>query len=134
MPTPLEQWVEETAAHTKPKRIHWCDGSEQENQRLIEEMIESGTLLELNRKRYPDCYLHRSDPNDVARTEHLTFVNTAKQEDAGPNNNWMPPGPGQRNRRRPVCRLNERPHNVCGALHHGPASLALQPAGGGNHR
>ena len=91
MPTPLEQWVEETAAHTKPNRIHWCDGSEQENQRLIEQMIESGTLLELNRKRYPDCYLHRSDPNDVARTEHLTFVNTAQQEDAGPNNNWMPP-------------------------------------------
>ncbi len=91
MPTPLEQWVEETAAQTKPKRIHWCDGSEQENQGLIEEMLNSGLLIELNRKKYPDCYLHRSDPNDVARTEHLTFVNTAEQKDAGPNNNWMPP-------------------------------------------
>lgn len=91
MPTPLEQWVEETAAHTKPKNIHWCDGSEGENQRLIEGMLDTGTLISLNQKKYPNCYLHRSDPNDVARTEHLTFVNTIQQEDAGPNNNWMSP-------------------------------------------
>jgi phosphoenolpyruvate carboxykinase (GTP) len=91
MPTPLEQWVEETAQLTKPKNIHWCDGSESENQGLIEGMLDDGTLLALNQEKYPNCYLHRSDPKDVARTEHLTFVCTKEKEDAGPNNNWMVP-------------------------------------------
>jgi phosphoenolpyruvate carboxykinase (GTP) len=91
MPTPLEQWVEETAQWTKPKKVHWCDGSEAENQQLIDAMLGNGTLLELNQKAYPGCYLHRSDPSDVARTEHLTYVCTPEQIDAGPNNNWMAP-------------------------------------------
>ena len=91
MPTPLEQWVDQSAKLTQPQKIVWCDGSETEYQRLIQEMLASGTLMELNQKEYPGCYLHRSDPSDVARTEHLTFVCTSKQEDAGPNNNWMPP-------------------------------------------
>ena len=91
MPTPLEQWVEETAQLTRPKNIHWCDGSEEENQRLIEGMLDDGTLTALNQEKYPNCYLHRSDPKDVARTEHLTFVCTREKEDAGPNNNWMVP-------------------------------------------
>ncbi|MGE0682621.1 MAG: phosphoenolpyruvate carboxykinase (GTP) [Candidatus Binatia bacterium] len=91
MPTPLEQWVDQSAKLTQPQNIVWCDGSEAEYQRLIQEMLASGTLMELNQKEYPGCYLHRSDPSDVARTEHLTFVCTSKQEDAGPNNNWMPP-------------------------------------------
>lgn len=91
MPTPLEQWVEDAARLTRPKDIYWCDGSEAEYQRLIQEMLDAGTLIELNQKEYPGCYLHRSDPTDVARTEHLTFVCTSKKEDAGPNNNWMPP-------------------------------------------
>ena len=91
MPTPLEQWVEETAQLTRPKNIHWCDGSEEENQGLIEGMLDDGTLTALNREKYPNCYLHRSDPKDVARTEHLTFVCTREKEDAGPNNNWMAP-------------------------------------------
>jgi phosphoenolpyruvate carboxykinase (GTP) len=91
MPTPLENWVDQVAAHTRPKDIHWCDGSDAEYQRLIRQMLETGTLIELNQKEYPGSYLHRSDPTDVARTEHLTFVCTAKKEDAGPNNNWMAP-------------------------------------------
>ena len=91
MATPVEQWVEQVAAHTKPDRIVWCDGSAAENQRLIEEMLASGTLEGLNEDKYPNSYLHRSDPSDVARTEHLTFVCTEKQEQAGPNNNWMAP-------------------------------------------
>jgi phosphoenolpyruvate carboxykinase (GTP) len=91
MPTPLEQWVDQSAKLTQPQNIVWCDGSEAEYQRLIQEMLALGTLTELNQKEYPGCYLHRSDPSDVARTEHLTFVCTSKQEDAGPNNNWMPP-------------------------------------------
>jgi len=91
MATPVEKWVEEVAAQTKPERIMWCDGSEGENQRLLEEMLASGTMHRLNHERYPNSYLHRSDPSDVARTEHLTFVSTEKQDDAGPNNNWMSP-------------------------------------------
>ena len=91
MTKPVEKWVEEVAAHTTPDRIEWCDGSAAENQRLIEEMLAAGTLQALNQDKYPNSYLHRSDPNDVARTEHLTFVSTSRQEDAGPNNNWMAP-------------------------------------------
>src|SRR5713101_8398238 len=72
MPTPVEQWVEECAQLTHPKNIHWCDGSEAEYQQMIHDMLETGTLIELNQKEYPGCYLHRRDPTDVARTEHLT--------------------------------------------------------------
>ncbi len=91
MPTPLEQWVDQVAGITRPKNVQWCDGSEAENQRLIRGMLETGTLIELNQKEYPGGYLHRSDPSDVARTEHLTFVCTPEKVDAGPNNNWMAP-------------------------------------------
>src|SRR5437899_10872905 len=91
MATPLEQWVDEVARHTHPKDVYWCDGSEAENQRLIREMLAARTLFELNQTTYPNCYLHRSDPSDVARTEHLTFVCSRTKEDAGPNNNWMSP-------------------------------------------
>src|SRR5919198_383080 len=91
MPTPVEQWVEECAQLTHPKNIHWCDGSEAEYQHMIHDMLETGTLIELNQKEYPGCYLHRSDPTDVARTEPLTYVCTGEREDAGPNNNWMAP-------------------------------------------
>ncbi|HVY64792.1 MAG TPA: phosphoenolpyruvate carboxykinase (GTP) [Gammaproteobacteria bacterium] len=87
----LRDWVAEVAELTSPDRIHWCDGSEQEYRKLIDEMLDSGTLLELNQQTYPGCYLHRSDPDDVARVEHLTFVCTHAQEDAGPNNNWKAP-------------------------------------------
>ena len=91
MAKPVEQWVEEVAAVTRPDRVQWCDGSAAENERLIAEMLESGTLHRLNEQKHPSSYLHRSDPTDVARTEHLTFVSTDRKEDAGPNNNWMPP-------------------------------------------
>src|SRR6184192_4044686 len=91
MGTPLEQWVDEVARHTHPKDVYWCDGSEAENQRLIREMLAAGTLFELNQTRYPNCYLHRSDPSDVARTEQVTFICSASRDDAGPTNNWMAP-------------------------------------------
>jgi len=89
--TPLEAWVEESAQLTKPSKIVWCDGSEAENKRLTELMLDDGTYIELNQKTYPRCYLHRSNPNDVARTEGLTFICTQKKIDAGPTNNWMAP-------------------------------------------
>ena len=91
MSTPLEQWVEEVARTTTPKRIVWCDGSEQEYEQLIALMLRKHTLLRLNPETYPNCYLHRSDPSDVARTEHVTFICTREKSDAGPTNNWMAP-------------------------------------------
>ena len=88
----LQKWVEEVSQLTKPDQIHWCDGSEEEYQQLIQEMNATGDLLELNQESYPNCYLHRSDPSDVARVEHLTFICTEVKEDVGPNNHWMEPG------------------------------------------
>lgn len=90
----LENWVYETARLTTPKNIHWCTGSDEEYNSLVQEMLASKQLLELNKETFPRCYLHRSDPSDVARTEHLTFVCTKEKEDAGPNNNWLPPEQG----------------------------------------
>ncbi len=87
----LTQWVDQIAEHTQADRVVWCDGSEAEYQSLIETMLTSDELVALNQDTHPGCYLHRSDPNDVARVEHLTFVCTQEQADAGPNNHWMDP-------------------------------------------
>ena len=89
--TKLDSWVKNVAELTDPKEIYWCNGSEEEYARLIRQMLDDGTLSELNQDTYPNCYLHRSDPSDVARVEHLTFVCTETEDDAGPNNNWMAP-------------------------------------------
>jgi phosphoenolpyruvate carboxykinase (GTP) len=89
--TPAERWVEQMERTTRPQRVVWCDGSESENQRLMEEMLADGTLLALDPRQAPGCTLHRSHPSDVARTEHLTFICSRRQEDAGPTNNWMSP-------------------------------------------
>ena len=87
----LLEWVDSVAQLTNPKDVHWCDGSDAENARLIDQMKASGDLIPLDQDSYPDCYLHRSDPSDVARVEHLTFVCTSDADDAGPNNHWMNP-------------------------------------------
>lgn len=87
----LKDWVEQVSELTQPERIHWCDGSEQEYRDLIALMLKNGDLEELNRVTHPNCFLHLSDPSDVARVEHLTFVCTPQEEDAGPNNHWMDP-------------------------------------------
>jgi len=87
----LQEWVNSVAQLTRPERIHWCTGGDDENRQLVGEMQESGVLIPLNEQHYPNCFLHRSDPSDVARVEHLTFVCTESAEDAGPNNNWMNP-------------------------------------------
>ena len=91
MSTPLERWVDESARLTKPSKIVWCDGSQAENDRLVDEMLRDGTYIALNQKTRPGCYLHRSNPNDVARTEGVTFICTRQRDDAGPTNNWMSP-------------------------------------------
>ncbi len=92
MATPLENWVEEAARLTKPDQVVYCDGSEEENERILGEMLGDPDSKTLNEETYPNCYLHRSSPNDVARTEHLTFICTPEQDDVGPTNNWMDPG------------------------------------------
>jgi phosphoenolpyruvate carboxykinase (GTP) len=88
----VEKWVDEAAGLTRPGRVVWCDGSKAEYDSLIERMLQDGTLLALNPGAYPGCYLHRSHPSDVARTEHLTFICARDKDDAGPTNNWMSPG------------------------------------------
>ncbi len=86
-----EKWVGEIAGLTRPARVVWSDGSKAEYDGLIESMLADGTLLALNPRTYPNCYLHRSHPQDVARTEQLTFICSRAREEAGPTNNWMAP-------------------------------------------
>ncbi len=87
----LNQWVDSVAKLTQPEHIHWCDGSDAESAKLVDLMLSTGDLIKLNEQTHPNCYLHRSSPSDVARVEHLTFVCTTNEEDAGPNNHWMAP-------------------------------------------
>ena len=91
IPGSIRAWVDEVAAMTRPDRILICDGSEAERDALIKEAVSTGELIELNQQKMPGCYLHRSAPHDVARTEHLTYVCTEQKEDSGANNNWMAP-------------------------------------------
>ncbi|MET0282506.1 MAG: phosphoenolpyruvate carboxykinase (GTP) [Steroidobacteraceae bacterium] len=87
-------WVAEVAQLTTPDRIQWFDGSAAEVARLRNELLARKELLPLNPTTFPDCYLARSNPSDVARVEHLTFICTPEKEDAGPNNHWMSPADG----------------------------------------
>ncbi len=87
----LVAWVEEIAALTKPARVHWCDGSEAEKQAIIADLIDKGTLRELDQTKRPGCYYAASDPKDVARVESRTFICSDGQADAGPTNNWADP-------------------------------------------
>src|SRR4029077_8259128 len=84
-------WVHEIGKLTKPENIFWCDGSEGENEFLIAESLKQNVLIKLNEKKVPRSYLHRSNPNDVARVEKVTFICTPTKEEAGPTNNWSEP-------------------------------------------
>jgi phosphoenolpyruvate carboxykinase (GTP) len=93
--TPLEKWVEESARLTQPDKIVWCDGSDAENDFFLRGLQHDGIITELNPATYPHSYLNRRNPNDVARTESVTFICTRSQDDAGPTNNWMSPEDGK---------------------------------------
>ncbi len=90
----LERWVKEMALMCKPDNIVWIDGSDAEKKRLEDEAVATGEIIRLNQDKLPGCFYHRTAVNDVARTEHLTFICTKKKEDAGPTNNWMSPKEG----------------------------------------
>lgn len=87
----LNAWIHTYASLTEADQVHWCDGSDEENARLVKMMLGTGDLIALNPRSHPNCFLHRSSPSDVARVEHLTFVCSKNRDDAGPNNHWMDP-------------------------------------------
>jgi phosphoenolpyruvate carboxykinase (GTP) len=92
----LNAWVQEMAAMCQPDKVVWIDGSDAQREQLTAEAVASGELIKLNQKKHPGCYFHRTAKNDVARTEHLTYICTPKQEDVGPTNNWLSPEEGYR--------------------------------------
>jgi phosphoenolpyruvate carboxykinase (GTP) len=85
----VKQWLDECVELCQPDKVVFCDGSLEERQRLYREGVQSGVFIELNQKKWPGCYYHRSNSNDVARTEHLTFICTPSEDMVGPTNNWM---------------------------------------------
>ena len=87
----VKQWVAEMAELTAPDAVVWITGEEDQTEKLRQEAIKTGEIIKLNEEKLPNCYLHRTAINDVARVENRTFICTTKREDAGPTNNWMSP-------------------------------------------
>ena len=88
---PVADWVDSIRDLTQPAEVYWCEGTEAEREALTARLVRDGELTRLDPGQFPGCHLYRSDPADVARVEHLTYICTRSKDDAGPNNNWMDP-------------------------------------------
>ena len=119
------QWMEEMAAMTQPDKIVWITGEEEQLEALRKQAVEEGILIKLNEYKLPGCYLHRTDPDDVARVEDRTFICCEREEDAGPTNHWMDPQGNVREDVRSRRRRLQGPHDVCHPVLHVHHRLAV---------
>ena len=123
------RFVEESAQLCQPDRIVYCNGSAEERAALTREAVSSGVLIELNQSKRPGCYFHRSNPNDVARVEALTFICAPTREEAGPTNNWVPPKEMYDVLRSITRRCDARPDTLRDSVSDGPPGIALTKVG-----
>ena len=129
----LAAWVEEWAAILQPAAVHWCDGSQEEYDQLCAALVEAGTFTRLDEGKRPNSFWAHSDPGDVARVEDRTFICSATEVDAGPNNNWREPAEMRAELTGAVPRRHARPDALRRPVLDGPARLAHRPHRGAAH-
>ena len=121
----VNAWLDEVIPLLKPDAVELITGEKEQLDRLTAEAVSTGEFITLNQEKLPGCYLHRSDPNDVARVESRTFICSRKEEDAGPTNNWMDPKEMYAKLEKLYDGSYEGPHHVRHSLFHGYRRLSL---------